>query len=65
MTREEKYAAGFRMIHPKEGHVRCGIGIILSFMGAAVAPYSAAPLAWSDLLFAGGVMLWNMGRMSQ
>ena len=65
MTAEERYAAGFRMIHPIEGRVRCAIGLTLGAYGAYSARNSTAPVSWPDLTLSAGVMLWNMGRQSQ
>ena len=67
MSKEERYAAGFRMIHPKEGYVRSALGVALVGAGAYIqTPHHAAPVvSWPDLAAAAGVMLWNMGRRSQ
>ncbi len=65
MTAEERWAAGFRMIHPKEGNVRCAIGVTLFGAGVWTSGFSEAPFAWPDLLTAAGIMLYNMGRKSQ
>ena len=63
MSADERYAAGFRMIHPKEGHIRCLIGAFVACVGANWGCNTQH--AWSDILVAAGIMLFNMGRMSQ
>ena len=76
MTKEQRYAAGLRMIHPKEGDLRRLVGVGLLGAGMLRSPYSTVPtslasaveLLWkpqADLLIAAGIMLWNMGRLSQ
>ena len=76
MTKEQRYAAGMRMIHPKEGDLRRLVGVGLLGAGVLRSPYSTVPtslasaveLLWkpqADLLIAAGIMLWNMGRLSQ
>ena len=76
MTEERRFAAGLRMIHPKEGTVRRLLGVALLGAGALRSPYSTVPTSlasavevlWrpqSDLLIAAGIMLYNMGRLSQ
>ena len=60
-TEEERWAGGFRMIHPMEGAVRQAIG------GALVAGgyYSRGSPGWPESLYAAGVMLLLMGTLSQ
>ena len=57
--KDKEYAKSFRMIHPKEGRIRQGIGVFLLLAGF-ISSYGP-----TLILTAAGVMLINMGRLSQ